>query len=295
MACGRNTGKAGDAACGSGIPKSVSTKTFYLAATAAGLLTMSGIWLSRRMQQLKQSAPILPDRPQVGPGLAPEETALKLKTLAGPERVEPTPVEKLAGESCDTCKAAARHKSGAWYRLQGQTYCQDCAREKAGETGANLVSPAATAAPVPTIEPAPPSQASSRPGGYRRNINLKPAWVTFGAIQNVEGYEVIFPGGAKTGLTITPEIKIEADGHLKINKLRWYVNYERAGRPIGGPYESVSQAKGMAALMAQFDWNRPPESFTKKEAEAITAAANGYRADIKEERLLKQRATSFSS
>ena len=295
MACGRNASKAAEAACAGGISKSVSTKTFYLSATAAGLLTISGIWLSRRLlQQVRKLSMTAPDQLEVG-SLLEQDSTPKLKTLVGQERVEPVSVDKLIGDACFKCKVRPRHKSGAWYRLQSQIYCQDCARDKAREIGATLVASVTTAVPPPTIASIPSAQSTSRPGRYKRKVNLKPTWVSLGAIKNVEGYEVILPGGTKTGLTISPEVKLEGDGRLNINKLRWFVNYERAGRSIGGPYESLNQAKGMASLMAQFDWNRPPESFTKKEAEAITAAANAYRADIEEEKFLKQQADSFSS
>jgi hypothetical protein len=96
-------------------------------------------------------------------------------------------------------------------------------------------------------------------------------------------------------LTLTPEIRVDEDGSVMINKLHWFVNYDRAGRAIGGPYESLSQARSMASIMAQFNWMRSIEEFSNEELEAITRAANTFRADLDEEKIIKERAALFFS
>ncbi|MBE7556715.1 MAG: hypothetical protein HS126_37165 [Anaerolineales bacterium] len=62
-------------------------------------------------------------------------------------------------------------------------------------------------------------------------------------MENVEGYAV-WTGQKDTGLTLVPEVKLEASGQAQVNKSRWFVNYDRAGKPVAGPYRSVSEARG---------------------------------------------------
>jgi hypothetical protein len=103
--------------------------------------------------------------------------------------------------------------------------------------------------------------------------------VKVGPVENVEGYAV-WTGQKDTGLTLVPEIKLEASGQAQVNKSRWFVNYDRAGKPVAGPYRSVSEARGMASLLAHFDWTRGVENFEDEEIRAVTRMAREYREDL---------------
>lgn len=285
MSCGQTSNQAADAATHIGIPRSVSKKTFYIGAATVGLLTVGAFWLSRRLlRQYQALSTDQSDQTQITPESAAARST-RVKALPGQERIEPIPPDKLNGRHCAKCRAEAGSKHGAWYSIQGQNYCQDCAQEKARKAGANLVPPSAGA--VTTTLPK-----FSTKG---RRLALKPAWINAGGLKNLDGYEVFLSDGTRTGLTLTPEVKVDESGRVTINKTRWFVNYDRAGRPIGGPYESLNQARSMASMMAQFNWMRSIEEFPNEELEVITRAANSFRADLEEEKIIKERAALFFS
>jgi hypothetical protein len=252
---------------------------FYVGSATLGLLTVGGFWLSRRL--LRQYRALSTDQGHQTQ-ITPESAAAgstRVKALPGQERIEPISPNKLSGRYCAKCRAEAGSKQGAWYSIQGQNFCQDCAQGKARKAGANLVPPSAETVTVtlPTF---------STKG---RRLALKPAWINAGGLKNLDGYEVFLSDGTRTGLTLTPEVKIDENGRVTINKTRWFVNYDRAGRAIGGPYESLSQARGMASIIAQFNWMRSIEEFSNEELEAITRAANRFRADLEEEKLSRKK------
>jgi hypothetical protein len=285
VSCGQTSNQAADAAIHIGIPRNVSKKTFYVGAATVGILAVGGFWLSRRLlRQYRALSTSQSDQTQITSGSAAVGST-KIKALPGQERIEPIPPHKLSGRHCAKCRAEAGSKQGAWYSLQGQNYCQDCAQEKARKAGANLVPPSAEAVTMRLPK-------FSTKG---RRVTLKPAWINAGGLKNLDGYEVFLSDGTRTGLTLTPEVKVDENGSVTINKTRWFVNYDRAGRAIGGPYESLSQARSMALIMAQFNWLRSIEEFSNEELEAITRAANAFRADLEEEKFIKERAALFFS
>ena len=285
MSCGQISNQAANAATHTGIPRCVSKKTFYVGAATVGLLTAGGFWLSWRLLRQYRALSTGPsDQTQITPGSAAAGSS-RVKTLPGQERIETIPPDKLTGRFCAKCRAEAGSKHGAWYGIQGQTYCQDCAQEKARKAGANLVPPSAEA-----VTPMLPKISTKG-----RRLALKPAWINAGGLKNLDGYEVFLTDGTRTGLTLTPEVKVDENGNVIINKTRWFVNYDWAGRAIGGPYESLNQARSMASMMAQFNWMRSIEEFSNEELEAITRAANTFRADLEEEKIIKERAALFFS
>jgi hypothetical protein len=90
---------------------------------------------------------------------------------------------------------------------------------------------------------------------------LKRRTVKAGPVDNVAGYAV-WTGQKDTGLTLAPEVKMAANGQVKINKSRWFVNFDQVSKPIAGPYESVRQARAMATLLAHLDWTKNMANFS---------------------------------
>ncbi len=264
MSCNTSSNKAaGGAALRSGIAPGASKKAFYLGTAAAGLF-LSGLLLSRRFSRRQQgSAP---------PSLTDPE---QVKPLAAPKRIEPVPADMLAGQRCAGCKTPAQGK-GAWYNLGGRVYCQECAGSRAGKAGVTLARPVTSG--HETVVKYPQTG---------RATSLKPRLVKVGPLENVEGYAV-WTGKRDTGLSLVPEVKRAASGEAQINKSRWFVNYDRAGRPVAGPYESVNEARGMASLLAHFDWAKDVESFNDDEIRAVTRLANEYREELEFARHLKR-------
>jgi hypothetical protein len=285
VSCGQTSNQAADAATHIGIARSVSKKSFYIGAATVGLLTAGGFWLSwRLLRQYRALSTSQGEQTQITPESAAAGSS-RVKTLPGQERIEPISPDKLSGRHCAKCRAEAGSKHGAWYSIQDQNYCQDCAQEKARKAGANLIPPSGEAVTMTLPK-------FSTKG---RRVTLKPAWINAGGLKNLDGYEVFLTDGTRTGLTLTPEVKVDENGVVIINKTRWFVNYDRASRAIGGPYESLSQARSMASIMAQFNWMRSIEEFSNEELEAITRAANTFRADLDEEKIIKERAALFFS
>jgi hypothetical protein len=103
--------------------------------------------------------------------------------------------------------------------------------------------------------------------------------VKVGAVDNVAGYAV-WTGKKDTGLTLVPAVKLAANGQIKIDKSRWFVHYDRAGKPVAGPYGSVDEARRMTSILAHFDWTKAVEDFKDEEIRAVTQLANDYRAEI---------------
>jgi hypothetical protein len=257
MSCDNGQKRAVEAATRSGIAAGVSKKAFYLGTAAAGTV-LGGLLLSRYFSRRQQTSPT-PVKPTT-----PEQ----VKPLTAPERIGPIAAERLPpGQRCAKCKTLAQGK-GAWYNLGGRVYCQQCAQGQAGKAGVSLARPVVARRETAVKYPQ-----------TGRRTTLKPRMVKVGPVENVEGYAV-WTGQKDTGLTLVPEVKVAAGGQAKINKSRWFINYDRAGKPVAGPYRSVSEARGMASLLAHFDWTRGVERFTDEEIRAVTRLTREYREDL---------------
>jgi hypothetical protein len=112
-----------------------------------------------------------------------------------------------------------------------------------------------------------------------RRTTLKPRLIKVGPVDNVAGYAV-WTGQKDTGLTLVPEVKLAANGQVKIDKSRWFVNYDRAAKPIAGPFQSVREARGMAAFLAHFDWTRAVEDFEDDEIRQTLQMTKEYRDEL---------------
>ncbi|GIK42138.1 MAG: hypothetical protein BroJett011_59710 [Chloroflexota bacterium] len=298
MSCGSKAKQVAVAAMrAAGITGNVSKKTFYMGAAATSLL-LSGALLAHQLWRQRQILASLSTNIESAESKMTQANSVqlkengqstKIKTLTGQERVAPVPAEKLTGRRCGGCQAAAESKPGPWYVIQGQFYCQDCAQGKASQANVLLVSAEASRAASPNY----PYQKAV--GWSPRRINLKPQWIRVGSIKNVDGYVVTHLNGKASGLAIAPEIKMDDTSQLKINKARWFVYYDRISQPVAGPYESINQAKGIASLLVNLDWTRPIEAFTEDEIQAAKQAGNAYRADLEEEKIIKERAALFSA
>lgn len=49
---------------------------------------------------------------------------------------------------------------------------------------------------------------------------------------------------------------------------------------MAGPYSSLNEARGMAALLAHFDWTKPVEEFRDEEIKTIVGLATQFREDL---------------
>lgn len=265
MSCDSGQKQAVRAAVRSGLSAGSSKKAFYLGVAATGTV-LGSLLLSRYFSRRQQSSPF---STQLTTGPEP------VKSLAAPERIEPVTADKLQGQRCVKCKAPAQGQ-GTWYNLGGRLYCQECAQGQAGKAGVSLARPAAAR-----------QEAHVKYPQTGRQTSLKPRMVKVGPVENVEGYAV-WAGNKDTGLTLVPEVKLEAKGQAKVNKSHWFVNYDRAGKPVAGPYSSVSEARGMASLLAHFDWTMGVESFENENLRAISRVIKEYREDLEFKEHMRQ-------
>ena len=165
----------------------------------------------------------------------------------------------------------AQDKRGLWYAIRASTYCQDCASAAAREGGFSLgVRSTSMNSGVVFNPDDTPSVA----------VKLKPGQVRVGVTQ-VEGYTVLRARDRQeTGLTITPAVKIDGNGQVQVNKNSWFVNYDRVGQPVGGPFKSLGEAQGLASELARYDWNRAIEEFSDEEIRGSVRLANNYRENL---------------
>jgi hypothetical protein len=256
LSCDQGVRAGALASARNGIAALAGKKAFYLGLALAGTLLGGGLWLTRRR-----------------PAPAPTSPPVVPPPLPGQERIEPLPPDRRRGQSCADCHAQS--KPGLWYEVRGRAYCQDCAPGAAKTAGVTLTTPAPVFSKT-AIPHLPPG----------KRVNLKPKLVPVGPL-NLEGYAVLAEG-QETGLSLVPEFKVVEGGELKVNRARWFVHYDRAGRAIAGPFESVNQAKGMAALMAHLDWTQAVENFSDEDIQRAVQWGNRYRENIEHEQMLRQ-------
>ncbi len=258
MACEGATRRLAAAARLGGIAALAGKKAYYAGARLAAL----GLW--RPFRHWRRAS-------------AGEKPSAPLPVLVTQVRVEPIPTGELpSGQSCAGCRAGIGQKQSLWYRLNGQLYCQDCAPAAARQVGATLVGPAAPAGVMSgDISRLPPA----------RPAVLRPARLKVGLVENVAGYAVSVYG-RDTGLSLVPEVKVE-QGQVSIDQTRWFVLYNQAGLPIGGPFASIKAAQGLASLLVNFEWNKSVEGFDDGELQKIVAIGNRFRENIEFEQRLR--------
>ncbi len=254
MSCNKVPKLVATAAAKVGIAASTSWRTFYTGATRGKQ------WLKTLLQACKEQATL----PQPsGP----------LPTLSGLERINPLQPDELRGRQCAQCQSAPQRKSGLWYRIEGKTYCRDCAPAKAKLAGASLTAPTVSR---PDIDFGELHQSTFKP----KRTTLKRKIVRTDVVDNLEGYAVL-AGGKETGLSLVPNVTVsQKEGRVTVDKKHLLVHYDQANRAVAGPFKGVNQAQGMASLLVRFDWTRPPDEFTAEELDLIKAMSKNYRASM---------------
>jgi hypothetical protein len=250
MACESRTRQVALVARSSGIPAASSRGGFYTALAAGTILgaLFMARWLRRREKRSQKISPI--------------------PTLTGQPRLAPIPADKLNNRQCAGCQSSARNKRGLWYAIRDSNYCPDCSPAAARKGGFSLALPSSE-----TFGPLAFNAAATRPVA----VTLKPGRVRVGPTE-MEGYTVLRTHDRReTGLTITPAYKIDSSGHVQANNKSWFVNYDRVGQPVGGPFQSRKEAQGLASELARFDWNRAIEEFSDEEIRESVKLANNYR------------------
>lgn len=234
-----------------------------IALSGAGLLARARGPARPRSPQpiIARPIPHLPSRPQLRPNAS----------MSGSER-------------CTGCSTSARAKPGAWYTLNGHSYCEDCAPKVARTAGVDLVGMKNRSSvgrdhivrnglpsDQPVIVASNGTGPTYLPPERRVETRLEPAQVklTVGqapdgqAAQFVveNGYVLLRRSGWDTGLAITPALKIgplrngthavEEDTH------RWWLTHIASGRTLGSqPYERIEEAQLIGSVLAQLDWTR---------------------------------------
>lgn len=140
-------------------------------------------------------------------------------------------------------------------------------------------SPQHTTAAPPPVPPA----LKVRPGP---RVRLESASIQFGLAQSLPGYSVVHKDGKDTGLALSPGYTVGEGGQVSPDPQRWYVVYKKAKKEVGGPYDSLDNAKGMASLFAKIDWSRDPDQFTLSEIKWASQLASEYRNELDFKRLI---------
>lgn len=254
MACESRSRQLALVSTATGIPAPASQRGFYAtltAGTALGALLL-GRWLTR-------------------PKKSPSNQSRSVPTLTGQFQLDPIPAGQLNDQQCSGCRSTAQDKRGLWYAIRGSTYCQDCAPTAAREGGFSLgVRSASMKSGVVFNPDNTPSVA----------VKLRPGRVRVGVAQ-VEGYTVLRARDRQeTGLTITPAFKIDGNGQVQVNKNSWFVNYDRVGQPVGGPFRTRQEAEGLASELARLDWNRPVEQFDVSEIRYAVSIVRQFREEL---------------
>lgn len=316
MSCEQGPNKIGKWAgrLGGGISQLASKRGFYagLALGGAGLLGAGLVAAARRRSRGNLPGSLPPARPasqvmdtrQI-PALTPSRPVTQ---LAPREKVRPL-ASAPAGERCAGCQTPAGGKPGAWYRLNGRTYCPDCAPEAAGPAGVDLVAPAAPApamnfGPAET-KPAARTAETGQPAAGRQGASYLPAErraptkligsrIGVLAGQNdqgqpvrlaVNGYVVLRENGADTGLAVTPALRVTGDGGVEEDTQRWWLTHIPSGKhiPGAGAYGQKEEAELLAGVLAQIDWTRDEDELTADEIRQVAATVTAYNAALAEQ------------
>lgn len=297
-----------------GISQLAGKRGFYagLALGGAGLVGAGLVAAARRrsrnnrnnsQSQQARPAPALVDARQV-PQLG--------------ERAKARPLVSMAlGERCAGCRTLAGSKPGAWYNVNGRTYCPDCAPEAAGQAGVDLVAPTAPnpaanftgtsrqpASQTTTAATTVRSQPQYLPAERRVPTRLTPSRVGVYAGQDkegqplwfaVNGYVVTRPDGYDTGLALTPALKMShKDGEVEEDTNRWWVTHIPSGKhiPGAGAYERPGEAQLLAGVLAQLDWTRDETELTTEEIRRVGATVSAFNETLAEETLRHARTGS---
>lgn len=258
MSCTRSSWRVAAGAGRNGLSRLGSRRAFY---AAAGVV-IAGAGLAALGRRHRGSAP------------ATEGLPARLQTLPPPGRVKPLRAEEATGQTCARCGAAGSTQTGHWYLIGGRPCCQDCAPAQAQRHGVTLSA---------ETRDEPPLLLSTLAAWWpRRPTTLQPVTVASGGISGLAGYAVL-TGGKRSGLSLMPEVRAD-QGQLRIDAQRWFVNYDRANKPLAGPFTSREQAQTAASLLCNFNWNRDAADFSGAEVAGVKAMLIEFRQKIREEK-----------
>lgn len=109
-------------------------------------------------------------------------------------------------------------------------------------------------------------------GTFGSQTQLQPASIRIrgsdGATSQTNGYEVLRPSGGSTGLAITPYQPGNKNGNASSNEKvqAWGVTHMNTGMLIDGPFDSVTEAHGLANQLSPLRWtvlSVPQQDVTK--------------------------------
>ncbi len=244
MSCENRMRQVAGAMRSIGLVAASGKRAYYFGVAAGALL---GALFRRR----RQNGPVAPAASPI---------------LPTPNRVRPLTEIERGGQRCVGCGAK---RGGLFYRLAGRVYCQTCARAPAARAGADLLVPVGgTPFSLADLNMAAPPETT-----------LTKARVMAGPQTEVEGYTVSVRG-RETGLCLTPEYMKTGDGGMTTNQARWFVTWNRVGQPVGGPFASIREAQGLAAVLAAINWQRDIRDFETGEIQTAVRLANRYRRQI---------------
>jgi hypothetical protein len=270
---------------GSGIARLANKRAFYagLMLGGTGLLGAGLVAWARRQCDPRRAAGVKVGQ-ITGLDLNPEPVKrAPLPQLALPTRIRPM-TQLPPAERCTRCRVRSQNKPGAWYTIEGQPYCPDCAPEAAAAANVELVLPEPVAVEFNGVDatramsrarlPATDSRRSGPgylPAERRVATRLAPSRIRLNVGRDPEGQPVWFvveqgqvvlrPDGSDTGLAITPALKIGdlKDGVQDVaeDTGRWWITHIPSGKTLGTqPYARLDEAQLLAGVLAQVDWTR---------------------------------------
>ena len=254
-----------------------------MALSGAGLLARARRQARPRSPQslIARPVPHLPSRPQLRPSTTMSES-----------------------ERCVGCQTTVRAKPGAWYSLNGRSYCEDCAPKAARTAGVDLVG----VKPMPSAgqsyvvdngrssdqpilassnETAPPHLPPER----RIETRLEPTRVKLTVGQSPDGqaaqfvvengYVLLQRNGWDTGLAVTPALKLGSlrNGTQAVEEdtSLWWLTHIASGRTLGSqPYERIEEAQLIGSVLAQLDWTRTEQEIPLRDISRAQATIEQF-------------------
>lgn len=284
-----------------GLSQLAGKRAFYagLAVSGAGLVGAGLIAAARQRSQGRRPVPSMVDARQV-------------RQLG--QRAKAQPVASLAsGERCAGCQTPANRKPGAWYTVNGRSYCPDCAPEAARKVDVDLVrdagglegwgaeEPGSRGAGGKSFSLAPSHPRTPAlnylPAERRVSTRLMPSRVGVFAGEDragqarwfaVKGYVVTRSNGYDTGLAVTPALKLKnEDGAVEEDTQQWWITHIPSGKhiPGAGAYERPEEAQLLAGVLAQLDWTRSETELTTAEIRRVGATVSAFNESLAEEKL----------
>jgi hypothetical protein len=287
MSCDSNSNILARAACRVGISR-LPGKYAYAAgliAGAAGLLATVGIVAPRLLKGVVRR-----DQPAASPPLDIVDVR-RLPSLSARAQVPPAQPAALKDKTCANCAALPAAKPGAWYVIDDKAHCQDCAPRAAQAAGVDLVVPRQ---PPPSTSPASArgmnleavtqslprwfAEAARNVRLEMRPVEIKTAWGDWVRLASDAYFVYRREGSSGTGLAITPLLRRDSQGNVTTDTRQWNVTHLNSGKVVGGPFDSLDEAHGLAGALAAFtDWRRSDDKFSQAEIREARQIIQDYR------------------